>query len=93
MSELTGRLTERVMVGVGGSLIVGVVISADDHVRSRVLGLVNGAASDELAGATMQFHHAVRLVNDAIPFDGVAHSTVGVFAIAAVVILAMMLKV
>jgi hypothetical protein len=81
------------MVGVGGSLVLGVVIGADDHVRSRLLGLVSGGAGDELAGATLQFHHAMRVVNETIPFDGVAHSTVGVFVVAALVLLAMMLKV
>ncbi len=93
MTTSTGRLSERLMVGASATLVVGVAIAADETVRHRLLGLVNGGAADDLAGVTVQFSHAVRVVNEAIPFDGTAHGMVAMFVIAAVVILAMMLKV
>jgi len=93
MTELTGRLTERMMVGAGGALLVGAVIVVDERVKSRMLGLVDGGMASELANAGQQFHHAMRLVNESIPFDGIAHTTVGMFVVAALVLFAMMLKV
>jgi hypothetical protein len=93
MTDLTGRLTERLMIGAGGGFLVGAIVIVDQSVRTRVLGFMNGGMANELANAGEHVQHAVRLVNESIPFDGVAHSTVGLFMAAALALFAMMLKV
>jgi len=81
---------ERGMTTASGGLLLGVVAAADEHVRGRLLGLVSGGVTSEVAAVSTQLRRAARFA--AASGSGEEMALV-LFVVAAVVLFGFMLVV
>jgi len=86
------RFTERIMVAGSGCALVGAVAALDDRVRGRLVGVLTGDASTELAMAGARLQRVARTITESAGYQGTEHASLALFAIGAVVLLVLMLR-
>jgi hypothetical protein len=92
MSELTiNRLFERMMVAGSGCVLVAIVAAFDENARGHISGVLTGQAVSELSGLGARLQHAIHTVTETVGIQNI-DSTMGMFAVAALVLLVFMLN-
>ena len=92
MSELTiNRIFERMMVAGTGCVLVAIVAAFDENARGHISGVLTGQATTELSGLGVRLQHAIHTVSQTVGFENIG-STMGMFTVAALVLLVFMLN-
>ena len=92
MSELTvNRIFEKMMVAGSGCVLVAIIAAFDENARGHISGVLTGQAMPELSGLGMRLQHAIHTASQTVGIENM-DSTMGMFAVAAVVLLVFMLN-
>ncbi len=92
MSELAiNRIFEKMMVAGSGCVLVAIVAMFDENARGHISGVLTGQAVTELSGLGARLQHAIHTASQTVGFENI-DSTMGMFAVAAVVLLVFMLN-
>jgi hypothetical protein len=93
MAELRINKTgERVMVASSTFAVLGAVVIFSETLRGRVAGVLSGNAPRELAMVSAQAQRAMRVATEMVGFEGADHVSIGIFGIAAIVLVVLMLR-
>jgi hypothetical protein len=92
VSDLTiNRIFEKMMVAGSGCVLVAIVAMFDENARGHISGVLTGQATTELSGLGVRLQHAIHTVSQTVGFENI-DSTMGMFAVAALVLLVFMLN-
>lgn len=92
VTDLTiNRLFEKMMVAASGCVLVGVVAMFDENARGHISGVLTGQATTELSGLGARLQHAIHTASQTVGVENM-NSTMGLFAVAALVLLVFMLN-
>jgi hypothetical protein len=92
MSALAiNRIFERMMVAGSGCVLVAIVAAFDENTRGHITGVLSGQATTELSGLGVRLQHAIHTVSQTVGLENI-DSTIGMFVVAALVLLVFMLN-
>jgi hypothetical protein len=92
VSDLTiNRIFEKMMVAASGCVLVAIVAMFDENARGHISGVLSGQGVSELSGLGARLQHAIHTASQMVGFENI-DSTMGMFAVAAVVLLVFMLN-
>ena len=92
MSTLAiNRIFEKMMVAGSGCVLVAIVAMFDENARGHIGGVLSGQAAMEFSGLGVRLQHAIHTASQTVGLENV-NSTMGMFAVAALVLLVFMLS-
>jgi hypothetical protein len=92
MSDLAiNRIFEKMMVAGSGCVLVAIVAMFDENARGHISGVLTGQGAIELSGFGARLQHAIHTASQTVGIENM-DSTMGMFAVAAVVLLVFMLN-
>ena len=92
MTDLTiNRIFERMIVAGSGCVLVTIIAAFDENARGHISGMLTGQATTELSGLGARLQHAIHTASQTVGVENI-DSTMGMFAVAALVLLVFMLN-